>query len=132
MSVKIIKGNIYKEKGIESIAFPLLGADKGGINQEKSLSIMKGYLDTIDIEVEIYQYDMKAKDDLYEKTKEKILSLDISEILKKTKLRKDYVKKITDALSQPNIYQLNQLARTKGVGIKTLEKLFLFANTTIK
>ncbi|MCK5855433.1 MAG: hypothetical protein KAG56_09440, partial [Sulfurovaceae bacterium] len=122
----------YKEKGIESIAFPLLGADKGGINQEKSLSIMKGYLDTIDIEVEIYQYDMKAKDDLYEKTKEKILSLDISEILKKTKLRKDYVKKITDALSQPNIYQLNQLARTKGVGIKTLEKLFLFANTTIK
>lgn len=124
--------NTYKEKGIESIAFPLLGADKGGINQEKSLSIMKGYLDTIDIEVEIYQYDMKAKDDLYEKTKEKILSLDISEILKKTKLRKDYVKKITDALSQPNIYQLNQLARTKGVGIKTLEKLFLFANTTIK
>ena len=41
----------YKEKGIESIAFPLLGADKGGISQEVSLSIMRSYLDKIDLEI---------------------------------------------------------------------------------
>ena len=68
----------YKEKGIESIAFPLLGADKGGIPQEDSLSIMRSYLDNIDIEVEIYRYDPKAKDDLYDKTKKFILLQDLS------------------------------------------------------
>ncbi len=121
--------NTYKEKGIESIAFPLLGADKGGIPQEDSLSIMRSYLDNIDIEVEIYRYDPKAKDDLYDKTKNFILSQDLLQISKATKLRKDYVEKVIIGIKCPNIYQLNQLAGIKGIGIKTLEKIFHFAST---
>ena len=118
----------YKEKGIESIAFPLLGADKGGIPQEDSLSIMRSYLDNIDIEVEIYRYDPKAKDDLFDKTKNFILSQDLLQISKETKLRKDYVEKVITGMKRPDIYQLNQLARIEGIGIKTLEKVFSFAN----
>ena len=34
----------YESKGIEAIAFPLLGADKGGIPQNESLEIMESYL----------------------------------------------------------------------------------------
>jgi hypothetical protein len=45
-----------------------------------------------------------------------------------TKLRVDYVEKVIDALKSPDIFQLNQLARVKGIGIKTLEKIFIFAN----
>ena len=119
----------YKEKGIESIAFPLLGADKGGIPQEDSLSIMRSYLDNIDIEVEIYRYDPKAKDDLFDKTKNFILSQDLLQISKETKLRKDYVEKVITGMKRPDIYQLNQLARIEGIGIKTLEKVFSFANS---
>ena len=119
----------YKEKGIESIAFPLLGADKGGIPKEDSLSIMRSYLDNIDIEVEIYRYDPKAKDDLFDKTKNFILSQDLLQISKETKLRKDYVEKVITGMKRPDIYQLNQLARIEGIGIKTLEKVFSFANS---
>ena len=119
----------YKEKGIESIAFPLLGADKGGIPQEDSLSIMRSYLDNIDIEIEIYRYDPKAKDDLFDKTKNFILSQDLLQISKETKLRKDYVEKVITGMKRPDIYQLNQLARIEGIGIKTLEKVFSFANS---
>ncbi len=118
----------YKEREVKSIAFPLLGTDKGGIPQEESLSIMKSYLDNIDLDIEIYRYDKKAKDDLYDKTKTLILSQDILQISNATKLRKDYVEKVIEGMKRPDIFQLNQLARIKGIGIKTLEKVFNFAN----
>lgn len=119
----------YKERDIKSIAFPLLGADKGGIPQEESLSIMRSYLDKIDLDVEIYRYDQRAKDDLYDKTKELILSQDLIQISEATKLKMNYVEKVIEALNRPDIFQLNQLARINGIGIKTLEKLFFFANS---
>ncbi|CAK0756588.1 Appr-1-p processing protein [Gammaproteobacteria bacterium] len=118
----------YKERGIDSIAFPLLGADKGGIPQEESLNIMRSYLEKIDLDIEIYRYDPKAKDDLYDKTRDWILSQELIQISETTKLRKDYVEKVVDALKSPDIFQLNQLAQVKGIGIKTLEKVFVLAN----
>ncbi len=45
----------YKDKGIISIAFPLLGASNGGINPDVSLEIMQKYLSQCDIEIEIYK-----------------------------------------------------------------------------
>lgn len=119
----------YQQKGIESIAFPLLGADKGGIPHEVSLGIMKEYLDKADIDIEIYRYDPKAFDDMYEQTKNIVLSQDIDVICRVTGLRKDYVKKVISAMESPAICQLNQLAAVKGIGIKTLEKIFNFAGS---
>jgi O-acetyl-ADP-ribose deacetylase (regulator of RNase III) len=39
----------YKERNITSIAFPLLGAQNGGIDPEQSLTTMKNYLSKCDI-----------------------------------------------------------------------------------
>ncbi|PID55818.1 Appr-1-p processing protein [candidate division KSB3 bacterium] len=116
----------YKERGIESIAFPLLGADKGGIPQEESLSIIRQYLEPLDIEVEVYRYSAVANDDLFEKTKKWLLSQDVEYISQSTKLRKDYVIKVLNAMQSHDIHQLNQLGKVKGIGIKTLEKVFNF------
>ena len=58
-----INKNTYKEKGITSIAFPMLGASNGGIKEEVSLNIMKKYLEKCDIDIEIYHYDPLAYDD---------------------------------------------------------------------
>jgi O-acetyl-ADP-ribose deacetylase (regulator of RNase III) len=123
--------NTYHERGITSIAFPLLGADKGGIPQEESLNIMTSYLNKANIEIEIYRYDAKAKDDLYDKTKEWLFSQDIEQISNATKLRKDYIVKVINAMQSPHIFQLNQLAKIEGVGIKTLEKIFKFAQCSL-
>jgi len=123
--------NTYKEKGVQSIAFPLLGADKGGIPQEESLKIMTTYLDKADLDIEIYRYDAGATDDLYEKTKEWLISQDIDRISKDTKLRKDYVEKVINSMQLPDVVQLNQLARVKGIGIKTLEKIFNLARSSL-
>lgn len=123
--------NTYKEKGIQSIAFPLLGSDKGGIPRAESLKVMTSYLERTDLDIEIYRYDAGAKDDLYEIAKTWLLSQNIDHISKTTNLRKDYVVRVIDAIQLPNIVQLNQLARVNGIGIKTLEKIFNLARGSI-
>ena len=122
----------YKDKSIASIAFPLLGADKGGIPQESSLQIMTAYLKQADLEVEIFKYDANAKDDLYDKIKAWILEQDVEYLTEKTKIGKAQIKALISAIhDNSEIVQLNQLAAVKGIGIKTLEKVFAISRTDV-
>jgi O-acetyl-ADP-ribose deacetylase (regulator of RNase III) len=117
----------YKDRGIESIAFPLLGSDRGGIPADESLRIMTSHLESVDLEIEIYRYNPAAKDDLYDKTKAWLLSQNVLEVSKLVSLRSDLIAKVVDAMQSSEIVQLNQLAQVKGVGIKTLEKVFILS-----
>lgn len=45
----------YKQRNIESVAFPLLGANNGNIDPEVSLKIMINYLQHCEIPVSIYK-----------------------------------------------------------------------------
>lgn len=116
--------NTYRQQGIESIAFPLLGADRGGINPEVSERIMLDHLNSVSIPVEIYRYDPSAADDVFISFKEKIMSLGLDECVKKTGIRAQYVKLLMDAVQRPDICQVNQLLKIKGVGVSTVEKVF--------
>jgi len=116
----------YKERGILSVAFPLLGANKGGLSEEQSITIMKKYLEKIDIPVEIWYFNPNAKDDLYEEFKNKFLNLDINIIKEQSKLRVDSIKKIKIALQRDDINSLSGLLRVKGIGEVSLEKSFSF------
>ncbi|MFO8236171.1 MAG: macro domain-containing protein [Bacteroidales bacterium] len=119
----------YSQKGIRSIAFPLIGSDKGGIPADESLKIMESYLKNAIIDVEIYKYDPNAKDDLYEKTKKWLLAKEMEVLTELTGIKRNYLCKVINAMNSDEITQLNQLARIKGVGIKTIEKVFIAANT---
>lgn len=121
----------YEEKGIESIAFPLLGAQHGGIDRERSQELMESYLLKCKIPVEIYRYDPMAADDLYDRFRDVLLGMTVVEIKEETGLRSDYVRKVVDALHNPQICQLNRLASLDGIGVKTLEKAFAFARSRI-
>jgi len=47
--------NTYKQKGITSIAFPMLGCNNGGLDKATVLMMMKMHLETCeDLDVEIY------------------------------------------------------------------------------
>lgn len=125
----------YEARGVESIAFPVLGAQNGGLDAARSIEIMESYLRDCPIRVEIYKYDPTAKDDLFDKFKEKMLTLGLEDLKSATGLRSDYIERIRDALQNPNMHQLNQLAKVNGIGDKTLEKAFAFvrneANGTV-
>lgn len=116
----------YKQRGIISIAFPLLGADRGGIDKDKSLSIMKSYLSKCDIPIEIWHFDPNAKDDLYEDFKLKFENLDMETIKKESTLRTDMIKKIKSALQRNDINSLSGLLRVKGIGEVAIEKSFAY------
>jgi len=114
----------YKLRGITSIAFPMLGADRGGLDAASSLAIMEKYLKQCDIEVEIWQFDPMAKDDLYENFKKIFVSTNLETIRAETKIRMDILKKIKNTIEDNHINSLSGLLRVKGIGDKSLEKLF--------
>ena len=120
--------NTYKEKNITSIAFPLLGAQNGGLSQEESLSIMERYLSQCDIDIEIYKYDPSAYDELFLKFKEYIDKYSDEVLYKSSGLRIDFFKKIREGIVDNDIKTISQLLSIKGIGQKTLEKLFKFTS----
>jgi len=122
----------YKNKGITSVAFPLLGTDRGGLDARRSLSIMKHYLQHCDIDVEIWHFDPTAEDDLFTWFKSMFLVMDDETIKYESKIRIDIVKKIRAAMDDKTVNSLSGLLRVKGVGVKSLENLFNYmqqANT---
>jgi len=119
----------YQPRGIDSIAFPLLGADRGGLSADSSKRVMEEYLSKANIPVEIYSYDPSARDDLYDEFRRWLMAGGDSLLVEAYKVRKDIVKKLVNAVAQDTTTQLNQLGRIKGVGIRSLEKVFQAARS---
>jgi len=118
----------YDQKNIKSIAFPLLGADKGGLDEKTSIKIMKDYLSQCEIPVEIWRFDSKAKDDLYDKFKTEFINNSTSSLIEKSGLRIDAINKIKLALSRDDINSLSGLQRVRGIGKTSIEKSFQLLN----
>ena len=121
--------NTYENEGIESIAFPVLGASNGGLDEEESLSVMRSYLERCDIPVEIYQYDPTAVDDLFLEFQQKLVfNRDQTMLAKNMGVRVDRLNSILNILNDADnpIKSLSQLATVPGVGSKTLEKCFRY------
>ena len=112
----------YKEKGITSIAFPLLGAGKGGLKVQTALDIMQNYLSKADIPIEIWFFDPFADDEFYNKFRKKILKLTDDEF-KKLKIKKNIFNKLKELLDKEEINMISGLLSQRGVGINTIEKL---------
>jgi O-acetyl-ADP-ribose deacetylase (regulator of RNase III) len=119
----------YEEQRIESIAFPLLGAQNGGLDRERAQDLMQSYLQKCRIPVEIFRYDPSAPDDLFDRFRAAVLKMNPDEVRAATGLRSNQISKVIDALQSPNLRQLNQLAAWPGIGFKTLERVFRFANS---
>ena len=117
----------YKEKGITSVAFPLLGAQNGGLSKEESLQLLEKYLIDIEIPVEIYQFDANASDDLFEKFRNSFKSQSNLELKKIAQLKEDKIKKIKDIIENQELNNMGQLATIKGIGETTIQKCFDFA-----
>jgi len=114
----------YERKGITSIAFPLLGTHNGGLATDEVKSIMNQYLEKCELDIEIYDYDPDAKDDLFASFKKKWLSLNEMKIKEETGIQPQYAKRITDVIQSGEINSMISLANYKGIGEKTLEKAF--------
>lgn len=118
----------FQLRGISSIALPLLGADKGGLDADKVLLLMQEALIPVAkvIPVSIYRYHPKATDDLFEQFVQLFSQYSLQELKTQTSISLKRLEAVQQAIEQGNLCQLNQLASVPGVGIKTLEQLFQF------
>lgn len=115
----------YKEKGITSIAFPLLGANNGGLEPNKVLDIMKKFLSQCDIPVDIYLYDPQSKDDLFDLFKEKWNLIPADKIKNITGIRmQKQIDIISNALNSGDIQSLISLIEYPGIGLATMQKCY--------
>lgn len=122
----------YKEKAIESIAFPVLGASNGGLDEKVVLELMCNYLGDLDIPVEIYTYDAKAPDEYFGEFKELLLNNDLDNLVIKTKIQKKYLEKIIEHVKRDeSICQIIQLKSIKDIGNSTIKKIFLYKHDSI-
>lgn len=113
----------YQEKGITSIAFPLLGTHNGGLDKIDVLNIMHFYLDKCSIPIEIYEYDSKAPDELYKQFKDKWISMSIYD-KKNLGIRANQIVVIDKILNDINNSSMTSLSECNGIGIVTLQKCF--------
>ena len=115
----------YKEKGITSIAFPLLGTHNGGLNKVEVLDLMYKYLEKCDITIEIYEYDPLAPDDLFDKFKEKWNELSFSDrkSIMGSRLTKQ-IETIDKAINEDDIASMISLIEYQGVGFTTIQRCF--------
>ncbi len=128
-AARLLRGRSFQvSRGITSVAFPLLGAQNGGLPADQSLEVMLHYLQHCSIPVEIYEYDPAAPDDVFDAFKAAFLSLPDAAIGQQSGLRADAVRRVREALGYPRLCQLAQLARVPGIGDKTLEKSFAFVS----
>ncbi len=115
----------YKEKGITSIAFPLLGVNNGGLDKDRVNNIMQFYLTKCDIPIEIYDYDPKAPDDLYEKFKKNWLAIPNEMKKEITKINSTKrIEIIDNAIKSDEICSMITLIDYPNIGLKTLECCF--------
>lgn len=115
----------YKEKGITSIAFPLLGTNNGGLDKDVVLRMMIRHLEPCDIPIEIYEYDPYAPDDLFEAFKQKWNSIDAADRKNITGIRtKKQLMALDEQINNPDTKSMMQLLSIEGVGYKTMECCF--------
>lgn len=115
----------YKEKGITSVAFPLLGVNNGGLDRNIVMDIMLDHLKECDIPIEIYQYDPNVPDDLFESFKSNWLrmSYEQKKQILKTNSR---IETIDTAVVSESIHSMIALIDYPGIGIKSMESCFGF------
>lgn len=117
----------YKDKGITSIAFPLLGTHNGGLDKIEVMDLMYKYLGQCDIPIEIYEYDPFAPDDMFKEFMKKWNGISQSEKIKIMGSRSAKQVGIIDkAINEGNIKSMISLIEYHGIGFTTMQKCFDF------
>ena len=113
------------EGDFRSAAFPLLGASHGGIDPEESKMLMVDRLESLSLDIEIWEYDRSASDDLLPILRETLARSSDSQIIADSGLGPAAFIKVRQAVGE--VAQLGQLAELPGLGERTLERVFAYA-----
>jgi O-acetyl-ADP-ribose deacetylase (regulator of RNase III) len=115
--------NNYKRAGIESIAFPKLGTNNGGLEWKDVKEVMEKYLSNLDIDVYICLDEKKEAEGIEKEMVDSINEANIEKLVNEVKLTKKQVDKIMEYIP---IKRFWHLSKVKGLGEKTYQKVFQY------
>jgi O-acetyl-ADP-ribose deacetylase (regulator of RNase III) len=107
----------YETKGIESIAFPLLGAQNGGLDPIRVERIMTEYLSQCAIPVEIYHHDPLVSDPTYQALRRSFSTLADDELVRLAQVPMARVSALQRGLADESIQQLGPLTKAPGLSV---------------
>ncbi|MCW7076180.1 MAG: macro domain-containing protein [Candidatus Syntrophoarchaeum sp.] len=111
----------YRKMGIQSIAFPKLGTNKGGLKWEEVNKLMKAYLDSIDIPFYICLDTAKSPKGVEKYMTDYLNNLSLNELITEFKIQKNIARRIV--LHVP-LKKFRDILFIEGVGKRTYETLF--------
>jgi len=115
----------YKARGIQSVAFPIMGAKYGKLSPSEVMKLMKQKLSGLtDLEIEIYEFTPNVGDPLFDRLVQLISSGAIYQFQDDLGLRKDRFQVVIDAVISKRVKSLHMLSSKNIVGEKSVDKIY--------
>ena len=117
----------YLSKNISSIAFPLLGASLGGLSEELVYETMTKYLEPLNnIDIEIYEYDYMASDNLFDIFYNKVSEFTVDDYKLVLKLNKTAAENLKNAIDGKSVKSMLGIQDVPQIGTKAIESIHNF------
>ena len=122
----------YRDQEVTSVAMPHLGCSHGGLTWDQVRPLIVEILGPLDdLTVELWEFDPRSGDPDYETLADLLANRSPEEIGHCLGLDKRGVGSLIEAARSPRVVNLASLQSARGIGEKTLEKVydFLFRGT---
>ncbi|MBS6600129.1 MAG: macro domain-containing protein [Clostridium sp.] len=119
----------YKKRDIQSIAFPKLGTNNGGLEWNTVKELMEKYLEPLDLKIYICLDEKKEAEGIEKEMVTRLNNITINELINDIKIPKKQSETIIKELPLMRFWHLSKI---KGVGEKSYEKLFKYLYNNIE
>ncbi|MBQ8707122.1 MAG: macro domain-containing protein [Succinivibrionaceae bacterium] len=123
----------FRQKGIVSVAFPLLGCDNGGLDEGQVIPLMERTLAPCDIPVEIWHYAQDAEDTMFSELRSLMLERpnlinSLLEDLPRLKFGFKQRNYVSCLIASGDARSMSDLLRLSSAGKQTATKCFALLN----
>ena len=111
----------------------MLGSSLGGLPEEKVFELMKNKLsDLKNIDIEVYEYDPNAKDDLYTLFYQKVYRFSLDDYKKNLNLTNTAASNLKNVIDNNLVNSMLAIQDIPKIGLKSLENIHNFLNENKK
>ena len=121
----------YRKLGVRSVAMPWLGAMNGQLDWEKVHNLIHSYLRELsDISIELVEFDPHAWDPLFERLLSEAKQSTAEDFCRQSGMSHSAAALILSAVRERHATNLPEVCSLKGIGEKTIDKLYSFLVNT--